>query len=96
MEDVAALRRYGQPQTTEAQALGSVQEELRRVLHFQHLPWAEFPYGRMDELRSFLYWLHRDARKTAKRHGFQGGGAFTQPPLPFVGLDDPGDDADDE
>ena len=93
IRDIGMLRRFADPKLTEAQALGAVREELRRSLKFQHAPMEQFPFGRMGDMRQWLFWMHRDALKGARRHGFGGDGSWTQPPLPFMGL---GDDEDCE
>lgn len=101
INDIAMLRMFSTKDLTEAQAKGAVQEELRRSLGFHHLPLEQFPYGRMDDMRTWLFWLHRDAKKGAKRAGFGGCGAWTQPPLPLappalVGSDDDDDDGEED
>lgn len=91
IDEIASFREFA-TDLTEQQTRGAVQEELRRALGYFSLPWSEFPYARIDDLRKWLRWLHRDARRGARHRGFNGNGVWTQPPLPFTGSDDDGEE----
>lgn len=95
MNDIAMLRKFGTKDTI-AQARGAVEKELRRSLEFHNKPWEQYPFAEIDKLREWLFWLHRDARKAAKRRGFGGDASWSQPPLPFTALEDEGDDDSDD